>query len=140
MHNQKNIKEGRTPIRRGRRLMIGLGGILAVLLILILAGWIYEPIAEAADAKAYPPPGQMVDVGGYRLHINCTGSGSPTVVIESGWGDSVCLVGLGSARSCQDHARLHLRSGRDGVERGQSPAADGPGICERAAYPAGKRQ
>ena len=45
-------------------------------------------MAEAADAKAYPPPGQMVDVGGYRLHINCTGSGSPTVVIESGWGDS----------------------------------------------------
>ena len=29
----------------------------------------------------------MVDVGGYRLHINCTGEGSPTVVIESGWGD-----------------------------------------------------
>jgi pimeloyl-ACP methyl ester carboxylesterase len=67
--------------------MIWLGGILAVLLVLILAGWIYEPIAEAADAKAYPPPGQMVDVGGYRLHINCSGNGSPTVVIESGWGD-----------------------------------------------------
>jgi pimeloyl-ACP methyl ester carboxylesterase len=64
-----------------------LGGVLAVLLILILAGWIYEPLAEAADAKAYPPPGQMVDVGGYRMHINCSGSGSPTVVIESGWGD-----------------------------------------------------
>jgi len=44
-------------------------------------------MAEAADAKAYPPPGQMVDVGGYRMHINCTGQGSPTVVIESGWGD-----------------------------------------------------
>jgi pimeloyl-ACP methyl ester carboxylesterase len=29
----------------------------------------------------------LVDVGGYRLHINCTGEGSPTVVIESGWGD-----------------------------------------------------
>jgi pimeloyl-ACP methyl ester carboxylesterase len=68
--------------------MTWLVGILAVFLILILAGWIYEPMAEAADAKAYPPPGQMVDVGGYRLHINCTGSGSPTVVIESGWGDS----------------------------------------------------
>jgi pimeloyl-ACP methyl ester carboxylesterase len=68
--------------------MIWLGGVLAVVLVLVLAGWIYEPIAEAADAKAYPPPGQMVDVDGYRLHINCTGSGSPTVVIESGWGDS----------------------------------------------------
>jgi pimeloyl-ACP methyl ester carboxylesterase len=51
-------------------------------------GYIYEPIAEAADAKAYPPPGQMVDVGGYSLHLNCTGEGSPTVVIEAGWGDS----------------------------------------------------
>ena len=66
--------------------MTWLGGILAVFLILLLAGWIYEPMAEAADAKAYPPPGQMVDVGGYRLHINCSGSGSPTVVIEAGLG------------------------------------------------------
>ena len=73
--------------------MIWLGGILAVLLLLILAGWIYEPLAEAADAKAYPPPGQLVDVGGYRLHIHCTGSGSPTVVIESGWGDSSATWG-----------------------------------------------
>ena len=73
--------------------MTWLGGILAVLLILLLAGWIYEPLAEAADAKAYPPPGKMVDVGGYRLHINCTGSGSPTVVIESGWGDSSAVWG-----------------------------------------------
>jgi pimeloyl-ACP methyl ester carboxylesterase len=53
----------------------------------MVVGYIYEPLAEAADAKAYPPPGQMVDVGGYRLHIKCTGEGSPTVVIESGWGD-----------------------------------------------------
>jgi len=68
--------------------MIWLGAVLVGLLVLLLAGWIYEPLAEAADAKAYPPPGQMVDVGGYRLHLNCTGSGSPTVVIESGWGDS----------------------------------------------------
>ena len=67
--------------------MIWLGGVVAVLLVLLLVGWIYEPVAEAADAKAYPPPGQMVDVGGYSLHIYCTGSGSPTVVIESGWGD-----------------------------------------------------
>jgi pimeloyl-ACP methyl ester carboxylesterase len=44
-------------------------------------------MAEAADAKAYPPPGQLVDVGSYRLHINCTGAGSPTVVIDAGQGD-----------------------------------------------------
>src|SRR6185503_17037421 len=50
-------------------------------------GYIYEPLAEASDAKMYPPPGRLVDVGGYRLHINCTGAGSPTVVIDAGWGD-----------------------------------------------------
>lgn len=63
-------------------------GRLAVLIIgLGIIGAIYESLAEAADAKAYPPPGQLVDVGGYRLHINCTGTGSPTVIIEAGLGD-----------------------------------------------------
>src|SRR5215208_2717956 len=73
--------------RQGRGCSFWLGASLATLIGLMLVGYIYEPRAEAADAKAYPPPGQMVDVGGYRLHINCTGEGSPTVVIESGWGD-----------------------------------------------------
>lgn len=30
-------------------------------------------------------PGKMVDLGGHRLHINCSGHGSPTVVIENGF-------------------------------------------------------
>jgi pimeloyl-ACP methyl ester carboxylesterase len=93
MRNPNNIKAERSPNLRGRGGMILLGGIMAVLLILLLVGWIYEPIAEAAEAKANPPTGQMVDVGGYRLHIHCTGSGSPTVVIESGWGESSATWG-----------------------------------------------
>jgi pimeloyl-ACP methyl ester carboxylesterase len=60
---------------------------VAVLLGLLLLGARYEAVAEAADVRAYPPPGQLVDVGGYRLHINCVGTGSPTVVIEAGLGD-----------------------------------------------------
>src|SRR5690349_11272731 len=73
--------------RRGRGCLVWLGGIVVVLLVLMLAGAWYESAAEAADARAYPPPGQMVDVGGYRLHIDCVGSGSPTVVIDAGLGD-----------------------------------------------------
>lgn len=76
-----------TSKRRGRGCLVLLGAGLATLAGLMLVGYIYEPMAEAADAKAYPPPGQLVDVGGYRLHINCTGSGSPTVVIDAGLGD-----------------------------------------------------
>jgi pimeloyl-ACP methyl ester carboxylesterase len=60
---------------------------MSVVLGLMLIGAVYEARAEAADARAYPPPGQLVDVGGYRLHINCTGTGSPTVVIDAGLGD-----------------------------------------------------
>ena len=33
-------------------------------------------------------PGQLVDVGGYKMHIDCVGQGSPTVILESGLGDS----------------------------------------------------
>ncbi len=67
--------------------LIWLGRVVGLIIGLALIGAIYEPIAEAADAKAYPPPGQLVDVGSHRLHINCTGTGSPTVVIEAGLGD-----------------------------------------------------
>jgi len=88
MNDQNQVGTARASKRRGRGCLLWLGASLAALLVLALVGYIYEPIAEAADAQAYPPPGQMVDVGGYRLHINCTGEGSPTVVIEAGWGDS----------------------------------------------------
>ena len=57
-----------------------------VLLGLASIGGGYETVREAADARAYRMPGQLIDVGGHRLHLNCTGSGTPTVVIEPGGG------------------------------------------------------
>src|SRR5262249_50415679 len=45
---------------------------------------VYQFVATEADARRFPPPGQLVDVGGYRLDINCIGEGSPTVILESG--------------------------------------------------------
>jgi pimeloyl-ACP methyl ester carboxylesterase len=73
--------------RRGRRFLAWTSGIVAALLALGTMGAFYESAAEARDARAFTPPGQMVDVGGHRLHINCVGTGSPTVVIDAGWGD-----------------------------------------------------
>ncbi len=34
--------------------------------------------------ETYPPPGTLVDVGGRRIHLHCTGAGSPTVILEAG--------------------------------------------------------
>src|SRR5205085_10689554 len=43
----------------------------------------------ASVTLAAPPslPGKLVDLGGHRLHVHCTGRGDPTVVVESGLGD-----------------------------------------------------
>ena len=88
MAKQQQAGRVSSPKRRGRGCLVWLGGMVAALLGLTLLGALYESLAEAADRRAAPPPGQLVDVGGYRLHLTCVGTGSPTVVIEYGWGDS----------------------------------------------------
>jgi pimeloyl-ACP methyl ester carboxylesterase len=44
-------------------------------------------LAPQATVAGPPPPGRLVDIGGQRLHVNCTGSGSPAVILEAGTGD-----------------------------------------------------
>jgi pimeloyl-ACP methyl ester carboxylesterase len=61
-------------------------GLLALIVLLALGGATYEAIMAAGDGKRYPPPGQLVDVGGYSLHLHCIGQGSPTVVLDAGLG------------------------------------------------------
>jgi pimeloyl-ACP methyl ester carboxylesterase len=48
---------------------------------------ILTALRAATSAQALPPPGKLIDVGGYRLHLNCTGKGEPTVVLIPGGGD-----------------------------------------------------
>jgi pimeloyl-ACP methyl ester carboxylesterase len=45
----------------------------------------YETVSEATDEDV-AMPGRLIDVGGHRLHLNCTGTGSPTVVLQAGGG------------------------------------------------------
>lgn len=75
----------RRPMRRALRWIgRGLAALVGLSLFLALVGASYEAIAAAGDARRYPAPGQLVDVGGYRLHIQCVGVGSPTVVLDAG--------------------------------------------------------
>jgi pimeloyl-ACP methyl ester carboxylesterase len=62
----------------------GLAWVAGAIAILALVGASYEAVAAAGDARRYPAPGQLVDVGGYRLHLHCVGAGSPTVVLDAG--------------------------------------------------------
>ena len=49
-------------------------------------GGTVESVAVDADRQCLAMPGRSYDVGGHRLHLDCTGSGSPTVVLQSGLG------------------------------------------------------
>ena len=51
-------------------------------------GGMYETAATAHDQRTYAAPGTLFDVGGHRLHMSCSGSGSPTVVLANGLGST----------------------------------------------------
>jgi len=73
--------------QRGRRLWrwlkISVLGLLAIIAVLLIAGVIYQAVGAANDARRYPPPGQLVSVGEYSLHLHCMGEGTPTVILET---------------------------------------------------------
>ena len=77
-------KRSKTLWRRTRRVLL----IVALVIVsLSLTGFLYQTIASAVDASNYPAPGRLIDMGGYRLHLYCTGTarpGSPTVILEAG--------------------------------------------------------
>src|ERR1700683_5291588 len=61
--------------------------LLAVLISVAVSGQQVSSGASAPPDMVYAQPGQLVDVGGFRLNFYCMGSGSPTVVFDSGWED-----------------------------------------------------
>jgi pimeloyl-ACP methyl ester carboxylesterase len=85
--------------RSGRRVMPGvrwlpskywfevdesMKGILAAFFLLMSV----TAVGQQKDKRpAYSPPGRSLDVGGFRLHLNCTGKSGPAVVLIAGGGD-----------------------------------------------------
>lgn len=62
-----------------------IGVVFGLLLVaILLVGSVCEQIMRWRATREFPPMGRMVDIGGRRLQIDCRGSGSPTVVFESG--------------------------------------------------------
>ena len=72
------------------RILIGL---CAGLIVAACSGATYQWISTRKELAETPPPGRLVDVGGHRLHIWCTGAGEPSVILETGLGGST--VGWG---------------------------------------------
>jgi pimeloyl-ACP methyl ester carboxylesterase len=54
------------------------------LAIALLSGAAFERVQRDRAAREFAPPGRLIDIGGRRMQIDCRGTGSPTVVFESG--------------------------------------------------------
>lgn len=65
MTNDSHIKNDTIPKQNRTPFFKWLGLFIILIIVLITAGAIYESIAERSYSQAYPPPGKLVDVGGY---------------------------------------------------------------------------
>jgi pimeloyl-ACP methyl ester carboxylesterase len=91
-------------------------------LLLASIGGAYETVSGAVDPTDNPMTGELIDVGGHSLHLRCSGSGSPTVILEPGAGEmSAGLAWIEPAVADDTRVCVYDRAGR-----GWSDAADAP--------------
>jgi pimeloyl-ACP methyl ester carboxylesterase len=103
---------------RSRWLLYPVVGFLALLAI----GGAIEKIIEATDGGRSAVGGELVDVGGHRLFISCSGTGSPTVILEGGLGQgSAYFARIAPAVASTTRICAYDRAGR-----GRSEPASGP--------------
>ncbi len=65
--------------------MVNPGREISFLLLLALL-FLTMPGVARSEAVSFEPPGQLVDVNGRNMHINCIGNKSPTIILDSGAG------------------------------------------------------
>jgi pimeloyl-ACP methyl ester carboxylesterase len=132
-----------TALRIRRSLAAGRGRWLLYPVVALMAaaavGGAVETVGLAADQRAHAMPGQLYDVGGHRLHLNCTGSGGPTVVLQSGLGESsanwarIAPALAGTTRVCAyDRAGQGWSEDAPAPQDGLQAAADLHTLLDRA--------
>jgi pimeloyl-ACP methyl ester carboxylesterase len=115
---------------------------IAAFLALGAVGGGYQTVQSSLDRSTDAMPGQLYDVGGHRLHLNCTGAGSPTVVLENGLGETsahwawITRSVAADTRVCAyDRAGQGWSEDSAGARDGTAIAADLHTLLQRAGEP-----
>jgi pimeloyl-ACP methyl ester carboxylesterase len=98
--------------------------ILWILLAIVAAGLFYQWVGVMRDARRFPPPGRMIDIGSTPVHANIRGEGVP-VIFEAGIAAtslSWSLVQPEVARFAQTIAYDRAGFGWSGPARGRRDA------------------
>src|ERR671933_2395962 len=98
--------------------------LVVALLVLAVIGAIYQSIATERAERAYPPPGEMVDVKGLQLTLKLRGPGQPDRGLGCRIGGVFGPAGQGAAGGLRYHTCVRLRPRGDGLER-DGPATPG---------------
>jgi pimeloyl-ACP methyl ester carboxylesterase len=108
------------------RILVGLCGLIVLV---ALSGTTYQWLATRKDLASTPPPGHLVDIGGYRLHLWCTGDGAPAVILDTGLGGT--SAGWGFVQP--DVARFTRVCSYDRAGLGYSDPGPSPRTARRIA-------
>jgi pimeloyl-ACP methyl ester carboxylesterase len=108
------------------RILIGLCGLIGAT---ALTGATCQWLATRKELAATPPPGRLVDIGGYSLHLWCTGDGSPAVVLDTGLGGTTADWGFVQP----DVARFTRVCSYDRAGMGYSDPGPSPRTARRIA-------
>ncbi len=79
-------KGRRASSKRAGKPLMWVGGLTSLIALMLLVSSGIHAVTVARMWAKYPPPGKMVDVGGYRMHLLAEGDnrGSPTLVFIPG--------------------------------------------------------
>jgi len=91
----------------------------------------YNAIAMQIFWARHPAPGSFYQVNGHKMHLYCTGTGSPTIVLEAGWGVSSPVLGWGDFQP--DVAKITRVCSYDRAGLGWSEPQPGPGDADHIA-------
>lgn len=114
---------------------------VAATLLLFAVGGAVATVNSTTGLAAPAQAGQMIDVGGHRLYIECTGTGSPTVILQAGLGESssswsrIAPTVAASTTVCAYDRAGHGRSDEAGAQDGIALATDLHILLERAGVP-----
>jgi pimeloyl-ACP methyl ester carboxylesterase len=108
------------------RILVALSGFF---ILAAVCGATWQWLATRKDLASVPPPGRLVDVGGHKLHLWCTGAGAPPVILENGLGGSSATWGFVQP----DVARFTQVCSYDRAGMGYSDPGPSPRTARRIA-------
>ena len=124
---------------RGRWLALP---VIATLLVVALGGGLATIGANTVQVTAAASTGRLIDVGGHRLYLECTGTGGPAVILQAGLGaSSSSWATIAPAVAAQTTVCAYDRAGHgrsdevDGPQDGIALATDLHTLLERAGVP-----